>query len=109
MAYDEGLAERIRAILGDGAGLDEKRMFGGICFLSRGRMVAGIVGDRLMARVGPQAYADALARPHVREMDFTGRPMRGFVTVEPEGIAEDDDLRTWLERCLRFVETQPPK
>lgn len=109
MAYDEGLAERIRGALGEDGDIIEKRMFGGICFLSRGRMVAGIIGDRLMARVGPDAYADALAQPHAGVTDFTGKPMRGFVTVEPEGIAEDDDLRAWLRRCLRFVETQPPK
>jgi hypothetical protein len=107
MAYDEGLAERIREILGDDVA--EKRMFGGICFLSQGRMIAGIIADRLMARVGPAAYDDALARPYAHEMDFTHRPMRGFVAVEPEGIAEDDDLREWLDLCLAYVDTLPPK
>jgi TfoX/Sxy family transcriptional regulator of competence genes len=109
MAYDEGLTERIREILGDGDDIAEKRMFGGICFLSQGRMIAGIIDDRLMARVGPQAYEEALKRPHAHEMDFTHRPMRGFVTVEPEAIAEDDDLRVWLDLCLEFVDTLPPK
>ena len=110
MAYDEGLAERIREMPSATTATSSRSgCSAASASCRRGRMVAGIVGDRLMARVGPDAYADALAQPHAGVMDFTGKPMRGFVTVEPEGIAEDDDLRAWLGRCLRFVETQPPK
>jgi TfoX/Sxy family transcriptional regulator of competence genes len=114
MAYDEGLAERIREILQadpDEAGPDvtERKMFGGLAFLSRGYMFVGIVQDRLMARVGPAVYESARALPHVREMDFTGKPMTGYVYVDPTGFAEDADLETWVRRCQRFVKTLPPK
>lgn len=85
MAYDEGLAHRIRECLselrGDGTALTEKRMFGGLSFLLRGNMTVGVVGDELIARVGQETAEGALARPEARPMDFTGRPMRGWVTV----------------------------
>ncbi len=109
MAYDEGLAQRIREMLEDHPGVAEKRMFGGLCFLLRDHMVSGVVGSELMVRVGADAYADALARPHAREMDFTGRALRGFVYVGEEGVAEDDDLRSWLELGVRHAESLPPK
>ena len=108
MAYDEQLASRIRAILGDDPGIDERKMFGGLAFLLDGNMFVGITQD-LMVRVGPDAWADALARLHTREMDFTGRSMKGYVYVSPEGIAEDDDLAAWIDRALDFVGTLPPK
>jgi hypothetical protein len=75
MAYDEGLAERLRDLFVDRPGITEKKMFGGLAFMCRGHMLVGILGDSLMARVGPTEYADALKRQHVREMDFTGRPI----------------------------------
>ncbi len=74
-----------------------------------GHMLSGIIGDVLMARVGPEQYAEALSRPHAREMDFTRRPMKGFVNVDPEGIEADEDLATWLDLARKFVETLPPK
>ncbi|WP_369959963.1 TfoX/Sxy family protein [Pseudomonas benzenivorans] len=92
MAYDEGLAERLREALQGQADITERKMFGGMAFMVRGHMCVGILGDVLMARVGPGAYEQALALPHVRPMDFTGRPMRGYVFVDPPGIAEDADL-----------------
>ena len=108
MAYDEGLAERLREIL-PREGVTERKMFGGIAFLERGYMFVGIVGDTLMARVGPEHYREALSRPHVRVMDFTGKPMNGYVFVDPAGFEDDADLADWVERGRRFVQTLPPK
>ena len=105
MAYDEGLAERLREVFPAHAGITEKKMFGGLCFLARGHMFVGIVGEALMARVGPVAYEKALRRPHVRVMDFTGRPMKGYVFVDPPGYEEDRDLKRWVEESLKFVGT----
>ena len=109
MAYDERLADRIRGVLGPRPGVTEKKMFGGLAFLLDGRMVVGIIDRTLMARVGPDRHADALALPHVRPMDFTGRPMKGYVYVDPAGIAEDHELAAWLSACLGHVERLPPK
>lgn len=108
MAYDEQLADRIRTVLGDDPGIDERKMFGGLAFLLDGNMFVGLTQD-LMVRVGPDAWADALAQPHAREMDFTGRSMKGYVYVSPEGIAEDDDLAAWIDRAVAFVGGLPPK
>ena len=109
MAYDEGLAERLREALQSQRGITEKKMFCGIAFMSRDYMFVGIVGDVLMARVGPDYYKKALARPHVRVMDFTGKPMTGYVYVDPPGFENDADLSDWVERCHRFVQMLPPK
>ncbi len=109
MAYDEGLAERLREIMPAHAGIIEKKLFGGLAFMSRDYMFVGILGETLMARVGPEAYAEALRRPQVREMDFTGRPMKGYVFVDPLGFEEDRDLARWVEVCLKFVKTLPAK
>src|SRR5512145_1220370 len=109
MAYDEGLAERLRDALQSHRGITEKKMFGGIAFMARGYMFVGIVGDVLMARVGPERYEEALSRPHVRVMDFTGKPMTGYVFVDPPGIDDDEELTEWVERCRRFVMTLPAK
>lgn len=109
MAYDEGLAQRIRETLGGRSDLVEKRMFGGLAFTVSGHMCCGVLGETLMARVGPDQHATALKEPHAREMDFTGRAMKGFVYVDPEGIESDCDLRVWLERCAGFVASLPPK
>ena len=109
MAYSEAFADRIRAVVGDDPGVDERKMFGGIAFLIDGNMFVGIADDELMVRVGPDSWKEALAHPHAREMDFTGKPMRGYVFVDAAGIAEDDDLRAWVERGLAFAGTLPPK
>ena len=109
MAYDEGLAERIRGVLSHRTDVTEKRMFGGLAFLSRGYMLVGINDERLMARVGAANYDEALRQPHVREMDFTKRPIKGFVYVLSDGIQADNDLKTWIDRCLEFVDTLPDK
>ena len=109
MPYDDGLAERLRQILHDRPQVTEKRMFGGLALLDRGNMFVGILRDVLMVRVGPGAYPATLRRPHVREMDFTGKPLRGFVFVDPAGFERDADLQGWVGAALRFVETLPPK
>ncbi len=109
MSYDEGLAERVREALQEYRGVSEKKMFGGLAFMNRGYMFAGILGDVLMARVGPDAYGDSLAKPHVRVMDFTGKPMRGYVFVDPAGFEQDSDLSGWIESCHRFIQSLPPK
>lgn len=109
MAFDDGLAERIRDVLRGRAGVTERRMFGGIAFMLDGNMALGIVGESLMARVGPARHADALALPHVRPMDFTGKPMKGYVYVDPPGIEDDAALGNWIAACSAFVATLPPK
>jgi TfoX/Sxy family transcriptional regulator of competence genes len=103
MPHDEGLAQRIRELLEECHDVSEKRMFGGVAFLVAGKMCVGVVRDDLMVRVGPDQYAAALRRPHARPMDFTGRPMKGFVFIAPDGVASDHALRTWVECGLRFV------
>ena len=109
MAFDEGLAERVRALLADAPDSRERKMFGGLCFLCGGNMACGIVGDELMVRVGPNAWSDALSHPHAREMDFTGRSMKGMIYVEVAGLAEDEDLAKWVERGTTYARSLPPK
>lgn len=109
MAFDQGLAERLRELFANRAGVTEKKMFGGLAFMVNGYMFIGIAGDKLMARVGPDAYQDALRRPHVKEMDFTGKPMKGYVFVNPEGIESDAALEAWVALCSQFVCSLPPK
>jgi TfoX/Sxy family transcriptional regulator of competence genes len=109
MAYDEGLAERIRGVLEERADVTEKRMFGGLAFLVRGRMSVGIVKDVLMVRVGPGAYEELVRQPHARTMDFTGRPMKGFVYVAAPGFEADADLERWVARGVAFATSLPEK
>jgi TfoX/Sxy family transcriptional regulator of competence genes len=84
-------------------------MFGGIGFLLNGNMLVGVWKDSLIARVGPEQYEDALLEPHVKEFDITGKPMKGWVLVQPEGVAEDDPLNEWIDRALTFVRTLPAR
>jgi len=109
MAFDDGLAERIREFTGADPLMSERKMFGGLCFMSSGNMAFGVLGSEIMVRVGPDAYAESLQLPHAREMDFTGRSMRGMVYVDPDGISEDDELVAWLERGLTYAQSLPPK
>ncbi len=109
MAYDERLAARLRQLFLPRRDIEEKKMFGGLAFLCGGHMCCGVVRDRLMLRVGPDAYAETLRRPHVKPMDFTGRPSKGMIYVEPEGVESDAALREWVDRALRFTTTLPPK
>lgn len=109
MAYDEGVAQRLREALEGRQEIREKKMFGGLAFLLDGNMCCGVVGEELMVRVGPEAYEEALSQPHARKMDFTGQPLSGFVYVAPPGFAEDEDLAAWLDRALGFASSLPSK
>ncbi len=109
MAYDEQFGERVREVLASFAGVSERKMFGGLAFLLQGNMCCGVVGSRLMVRVGEESYGAALEEPHVREMDFTGRPMRGFVYVAAEGLTSAGDLRAWVERGARYAAALAPR
>lgn len=109
MAYDQGLAERVREVFDGQQGVTEKRMFGGVAFLVEGHMSAGVIEDKLMVRVGPESYDRVLRERHVREMDFTGRPMRGFVYVVPSGYEADVDLERWVGLGVRYATSLPAK
>jgi hypothetical protein len=98
MAYDERLANRIRRALGMRDDITERKMFGGLAFLCRGRMCCGIVGGDLMVRIPTEEIATVMQGRHVRPMDFTGKPLKGFVYVSPAGFRTDAALRTWLSR-----------
>jgi TfoX/Sxy family transcriptional regulator of competence genes len=109
MAYDEGLAQRVREILGDAPNLVEKKMFGGVGYMVQGNMACGILRDQLIVRVGPERYQEALAQPHAGLFDTTGRPMKGWVMVSAGGYESDDDLNDWIQQGLDFALTLPPK
>jgi len=109
MAFDEAVARRVRKALAGPPDVVEKKMFGGVAFMVRGNMCCGVIGDRLMVRVGPAGYEAALSRPHSRAMDFTGKPMKGLVYVEPAGFASPRDLKTWIERAMEFTLSLPAK
>ena len=109
MAYDEGVAQRVREIMEDIPGVTEKKMFGGIAFLVNGNMCSGVVKSELMMRVGADGYDDALSQPHASEMDFTGKPMKGFVYVGEKGFEADKDLKDWIDLAYQFVSTLPKK
>lgn len=103
MAYDESLAQRVSQFFSASQIRHEtKRMMGGLCFMVEGKMCVGVEKDRLMVRIGPDAYEDALTRRGCRPMDFTGRPLRGFVFVELEGLKTQADLTYWLKLALAF-------
>lgn len=108
MAYDENLADRVRAILAPEPRLGERKMFGGLAFMIDGHMCCGIVGSDLMLRLGHDGTEAALERRHVRPMDFTGRPMTSMVYVAPEGL-RGAALRRWVEKATAFARTLPPK
>ncbi len=109
MAYDEKLAGRIRKVLGSEPAVTEKKMFGGVAFMLRGHMCCGVMKVDLVVRVHPEEYEQALAEPHARPMDFTGRPLKGFVYVGPAGFQADAALERWVGRAVRFVSSLPPK
>jgi len=104
MACDQELAQRVRQVLVDVPGVAERKMFGGLAFMIRGNMFCGVVGQDLMVRVGPDRYQEALAAPHARLMDFTGRPLKGMVYVGVEGCKTDEALRLWMLVCMRQSE-----
>ena len=108
MAYNEHLGARVRDVLAPNPALGERKMFGGLCFTLNGNMVCGIVGDTLMLRLTEELAEQALQRPHVRPMDFTGRPMRSMVYVDPPGL-RGRALRRWVEQAAGHARTLPPK
>ena len=107
MAYNEKLADRMREKLMGLKKLEEKKMMGGLCFLYKAKMCCGIVKDELMVRVIESRYEEALSHPYCREMDFTGRPLKGFVYVSPDGFKKDNDLSYWLDMGIEYVESLP--
>jgi TfoX N-terminal domain len=108
MAYDEVLAERVRGVLA-GRDVVGKKMFGGIAFMLAGNMCVGVAREDLIVRTFPEDGVEALAEPHVREFDMTGRPMTGWLLVGPGATADEEGLRKWVGRGVAFAETLPPK
>ena len=108
MPYDEKLAARVRALLANRTDVSERKMFGGLTFMVAGHMFCGVNGNELIVRLDPDHEDDALARAHARPMDFTGRPMSGFVTVQPEGL-KGAQLNRWVQEALTRAKSLPPK
>ena len=109
MAYDKAVADRIWKMLVRRKGLTERKMFGGIAFMINGNMCCGVIGDRVVLRLGSTAADEALEEPHVEPMDFTGKPMRSMVYLEPAGYADEAVLRQWVRRAAKFASMLPPK
>jgi len=109
MAYSESLAQRIRSLLGRRRGVTEKKMFGGVGFLLNGNMCVGVWTTSLIVRIDPADYEQALLEPNVAEFDITGRPMKGWIIVEPDGLETDEELRQWIEQAIGFVGGLPAK
>src|SRR5712691_3577603 len=101
MAFDEALAERIRQRLARRKNVEEKKMFGGIGFLLNGNMLVGVWKDSLIVRLSEEQGEDALLEPHVKVFDITGRAMKGWVLVAPQGIEEDGQLKQWIQRAVK--------
>ena len=109
MPYDKGLAQRVREVLEEEPGFDEKKMFGGICFLLFGNMVCGIIRDDLIVRVGAANYNAALKMPHTKKFDLTGKVLTGWVMVLSTVLDSDEVLNDWVQKAVKFVRTLPPK
>jgi hypothetical protein len=109
VAYDEGLADDVRAHLGTRRQLSEKEMFGDIAFLIDGNMAVGVSGDSLMVRVGKDAHDEAVTRPGARIFDMGARPMRGWIVVSPEGFADDAALGAWIDEGVAYAASLPSK
>jgi len=107
VAFDQELAERVHAALAAVPDLETRRMFGGITFMVGGHMACGVVGQELMLRLGREAAEQALREPHVRAMDFTGRPSRGAVFVSADGLRHSRDLKRWIDAAMAYVATLP--
>lgn len=109
MIVDEGLAQRIRSVLGKRPELVEKKMFGGVGFMLNGNMVCGIHKEYLIVRFGSERYSEAITLPHTKAFDMTGKPMTGWIMVAPEGYADTRDLTDWIQQGVDYVSTLPPK
>ena len=109
MPYNEDLAARTRALLKRRKGITERKMFGGVAFMANGHMCCGVSTDYLVLRLGNAGAETALRAAKTRPMDFTGKPLKSMVYVEPAGYESGDDLRCWVERALKFAKSLPPK
>ncbi|MBI4298790.1 MAG: TfoX/Sxy family protein [Chloroflexi bacterium] len=109
MAYDENLAKRIRKILADQPGRTEKKIFGGLSFMLQGNMACGIHNNDIIVRIDPGQHDAATAKPYVRTFDYTGRPMKGWITVGPNALASDEDLQEWILKGVHYALSLPPK
>jgi len=109
MAFDENLAERIRKALARKKGIEERKMFGGVCFMLNGNMLVGVWKDSLIVRLGENQGEEAMLEPHVKPFDITGKPMKNWVLVKPEGIKDDGQLKDWIQRAVKFVGKMPAK
>jgi TfoX/Sxy family transcriptional regulator of competence genes len=109
MAYDKVVAQRAREEMQHLPGFTEKKMFGGVGFLLWGNMACGVNEDDFIVRVGKGGYGEALAQPHTRVFDMTGKPMAGWIVVEPAGVADQADLRRWIDLGVKYAQTLPPK
>jgi TfoX/Sxy family transcriptional regulator of competence genes len=109
MPFSQSLADRIRWALTQTRNIEEKKMFGGVGFLLKGNMLVGVWESSLIVRLGPENGVDALKQPHVKQFDVTGRPLKGWVMVEPEGLDTDSQLANWIDRAIQFVQTLPHK
>lgn len=109
MAYDENLADRVKAVLKGRRSVTEKKMFGGLCFMVNGNMACGVERNKLVVRVGPDDYEKILKQKHVRKMDFTGKPLKGFIYVMPDGLRRADSLKKWVNKGIQFAKTLPKK
>ncbi len=109
MSYNEKLSQRVRALLRNTPGIEGKKMFGGIGFFLHGNMACGILNDDLIIRIGPDGYEDALALPHTRVFDITGRTMKGWVMVSKAGCSSGEDLSAWVQRGVAFASSLPKK
>jgi TfoX/Sxy family transcriptional regulator of competence genes len=109
MAYDEALAERVRTLIGRSQkNIEEKRMFGGLCFMVNEKMCVGVEKERLMVRLDPAVYNEAMRRPGCRPMDFTGRVMKGFVFVDSDVLNSDAELEYWVDLALDYNKIAKP-
>ncbi len=109
LPFDESLAERVRGVLSRRKNLQEKKMFGGLGFLLKGNMYCGVWKEFLILRLGLDQAEQALLEPHVKPFDITGKAMKGWVMIEPEGVKEEAKLKDWLEKTHKFVNTLPAK
>ncbi len=109
MAYNEDLAQRVQEILSGQPGFVEKKMFGGIGYILYGNMACGVNKDNLIVRVGPKHYEEAMGRPYTSVFDITGKVMKGWVVVGPEGCQTDNTLKAWVQQGANFALSLPPK
>ena len=109
MAFDEALADRVRSLIGRAhKNVEEKRMFGGLCFMVNDKMCVGVEKERLMVRLDPAVYDEAMNKTGCRAMDFTGRVMKGFVFVDAAAITSDDELEYWTNLALEYNKIAKP-